>query len=327
MRDRGEVLPVGDASVGWAFASSRAGSSHVRSDKPCQDAYALWSGSVAGQPSLIAAVADGHGDDRHDQSQFGAALAVRAAIEELLSLQTHIFGVGPSSRLVSSFKADFPRRLGKRWREAVIADAESRLLEGAEGIQDYASLFPRYGTTLLAALVVGKVLLVGQIGDGEAMVVRCEGSVDFPLACESEDVGMVTDSLCSAEAHRRWRTATLGCSDGRLILLGTDGLVNAFADQTQLKKFAQSFHDRIREHGPVEVAAALPGWLDHYSDQGSGDDITLAVVQVPAVQDEQRTAADTASTDFNDHSQGDAHVIGNRPAGIRGVGEDLLAGE
>ncbi|MFN9881411.1 MAG: protein phosphatase 2C domain-containing protein, partial [Planctomycetota bacterium] len=133
MRDRGEVLPLGDAALGWAFACSRAGSAHVRSGKPCQDAYALWSGAVAGQSCMIAAVADGHGDDRHDQSQYGAALAVRAAIEEMVGLQTHFGGVGLSSQLVNSFKTDFPRRLGRRWRKAVIANARRRLRSEGSG--------------------------------------------------------------------------------------------------------------------------------------------------------------------------------------------------
>jgi serine/threonine protein phosphatase PrpC len=152
--------------------------------------------------------------------------------------------------------------------------------------------------------------------------------VDFPLACESEDVGVVTDSLCSAAAHRRWRTAALDCSEGGLILLSTDGLVNAFADQIQVNTFALSVRDRIREHGLLQVAASLPGWLDHYSDRGSGDDITLAVVLInPESNGEKRSAADTSSADFSDQSQGGAHVIGDRPTGIRGDGQDLPAGE
>ncbi|MFN9750880.1 MAG: PP2C family serine/threonine-protein phosphatase, partial [Planctomycetota bacterium] len=281
MRDRGEVLPLGDAALGWAFACSRAGSAHVRSGKPCQDAYALWSGAVAGQSCMIAAVADGHGDDRHDQSQYGAALAVRAAIEEMVGLQTHFGGVGLSSQLVNSFKTDFPRRLGRRWRKAVIANARRRLRsEGSGENQEKSDLLPRYGTTLLAALVVGNTLLVGQIGDGETMLVRPDGIVDFPLACESEDVGVVTDSLCSAEAHRRWRTAALDSSKGGLVLLSTDGLVNAFSDEIELNVFARSMKDRIREFGLLQVASSLPGWLDHYSGGGSGDDITLAVVMI-----------------------------------------------
>jgi len=299
--------------------------------KPCQDAYALWSGAVVGKACLIAAVADGHGDDRHDQSHYGAALAVRTAVEDLVGLQTHFGGAGLSSQLVNSFKTDFPRRLGRRWREAVIADARSRLLpEGSEENGENSELHIRYGTTMLAALVVSNALLIGQIGDGEVMLVRTDGTVDFPLARANEDIGAVTDSLCSAEAHRRWRTAALDSSNGGLLLLSTDGLVNAFADENQVKAFARSMKDRIQEFGLLQVASSLPGWLDDYSDRGSGDDITLAVVMIqPGSEDqaEKRSAADITSHDTNDLSQGSAHVIGDRTTGLRGDGQDLLGGE
>lgn len=331
MRDRDEVLPVGDAALGWAFACSRIGAAHVRSGKPCQDAYALWSGAIAGQACLIAAVTDGHGDDRHDQSHLGAALAVQAAVEDLIGLQTHFGGAGQSSQLANSFKADFPRRLGRRWREAVIADARSRLLpEGSGENLSNPEMLTRYGTTLLVALVVGNMLLVGQIGDGEAMVVRPEGTVDFPLTCEAEDVGVVTDSLCSAESHRRWRTAALDSTKGGLVLLSTDGLVNAFSDENQVSAFARSVKDRIRDFGLLQVASSLPGWLDHYSDRGSGDDITLAVIMLQHGSEDQaenRAVAKLTSHTTSDQSQGGAHVISDRTTGLRGDGQDLLGGE
>lgn len=319
MPDKGDFLAVGDASLGWAVASSRAGSSHLRSVKPCQDAYAIWSGSVAGEACLIAAVADGHGDDRHDQSQFGAALAVRVAIDELFTLQTNFGGSGLSARLASNFKSDFPRRIGKRWREAVIADASFRLADTMGDHHDDSAILRRYGTTLLAAIVVGNMLLVGQIGDGEVLIVRQGNSVDFPLAGQSEDAGIVTDSLCSEGAFRLWRTASLDCAQGCLILLATDGLVNAFADDTQLDMFARSMRERVIEHGLVNVANSLPGWLDYYSDRGSGDDITLALLQVnPDSQRLQRSSPSASVGDFGEHSQENADVSGDRPTGICG---------
>jgi len=304
MLDRDEMLPLGDATLGWAFASSRVGSSHVRTGKPCQDAYALWSGAISGRPCLIASVADGHGDDRHDQSQYGAALAVRAAIEEMIGLQTNFGDVGVSSKLINSFKTDFPRRLGRRWREAVIADARSRLLlVGSEENWENSDLFLRYGTTLLATMVVGNILLVGQIGDGETMLLRHDGIVDFPLRCENEDVGVVTDSLCSAEAHLRWRTATLDSSQGGLVLLSSDGLVNAFSDENQLNTFVRILKDRIQEFGLLRVASSIPGWLDHYSGRGSGDDITLAVIMIQP--ESEGHAEKQSASEITIHGTGD----------------------
>lgn len=329
---------LSNAPCGWAFASSRAGASHLRSGLPCQDAYAIWSSAFMGQPCVIAAIADGHGDARHDQSHFGAALAVRAAIEELHSLelamrapvgQSHIRQCngngGLTRQLVNDFKSDFSRRLGKRWREAVDNDAKSRL---PEQCSNPVALYSRYGTTLLAVIAVGNELLLGQIGDGEAILVTPEGRVDCPLACEDEGVGVVTDSLCAPDAHRRWRTAALNCSEGGLILLATDGLVNAFTDRSQLHTFARSMSDRIQEHGMLEIAAALPGWLDHYSEKGSGDDITLAIVRLfPASHDQNQPSSDLSNADCVEPFPGNEHVIGNRTTGICRDGQDSVSGE
>ena len=91
------------------------------------------------------------------------------------------------------------------------------------------------------------------------------------------EVGGETDSLGSVDAPRLWRTAALERTGAGLLLLATDGLINAFADDEQWHAFALSLRERIREFGWPSVASALPGWLDHYSETASGDDITLAV--------------------------------------------------
>jgi hypothetical protein len=126
MSQRVEIPVFGEATLGWAFACSRRGASHRRAGKPCQDAYALRTGSGAGAPSIAIAVADGHGDDRHDLSHLGSTLAVRAAVEELSALFTCHALEGKWTQLKASFKADFPRRLGRRWREAVVGEQRAQ---------------------------------------------------------------------------------------------------------------------------------------------------------------------------------------------------------
>ena len=270
-----EIPAIGDSTLGWAFGCSRIGASHRRAGKPCQDAYALWTGSAAGASDLALAVADGHGDDRHDLSHFGSSLAVRAAVEELGAIHACYALEGKWTELKSSFKADFPRRLGRRWREAVLG--EQRRRSDAADSEPEEALLIRHGTTLIAALVVGDVLLIGQIGDGGVLLLTEGGEVECPLPNNPLEVGGETDSLGSADAPRLWRTAALERTGAGLLLLATDGLINAFADDEQWHAFALSLRERIREFGWPSVASALPGWLDHYSETASGDDITLAV--------------------------------------------------
>ena len=72
---------------------------------------------------------------------------------------------------------------------------------------------------------------------------------------------------------------------GGLLLLTTDGLPNSFADDTAFDQFVVSLRQRIHDHGFGGVADALPAWLDHYSDQGSGDDMTLVIIDVPPIDE------------------------------------------
>ncbi len=285
-----ETPVVGDATLGWTFACSRRGSSHGRTGKPCQDAYAVWSGSAAGAPCLAMAVADGHGDDRHDLSHFGSALAVRAAIEELIALSNCYALERKWAQLKASFKTDFPRRLARRWREAVLTDYRQRAEVAGDPLDSDAegALLIRHGTTLIVALLAGDVLLLGQIGDGDVVLVKDGGDVECPLGDKPLVVGGETESLSSAESPRLWRTTALEQTGG-LLLLATDGLRNAFADDDQWYAFARSLCHRIHEFGVLPVASALPSWLDHYSEKASGDDITLAVAVVnpsPGADDE-----------------------------------------
>ena len=130
---------------GGRLGAAGTGDSHLRAGKPCDDAYAVWSGSLGAIPALAVAVADGHGDLRHDQSRFGAGIAVHAALEE-----AGCFFAGSTRinrgylEICSDFKTAFARRVTRRWREMVEQDAERRGV-GAGTLDPLKILF-RYGT-------------------------------------------------------------------------------------------------------------------------------------------------------------------------------------
>ena len=66
------------------------------------------------------------------------------------------------------------------------------------------ALLIRHGTTLITALVVGDVLLIGQIGDGGAVLVKDGGEVECPLSTiRSKSVGRPIRSA-------RWRRPACG---------------------------------------------------------------------------------------------------------------------
>ena len=267
----------------WAIACSRIGPSHVRAGKPCQDASAVWSSDVAGRSCLIAAVADGHGDDRHDQSQHGSRIAIQTATADLIDFYGQCLERGLGSQLIAEFKNNFPRHIVRQWRQSVERDAASRF--GAAAIPDGQTpteVIVRYGTTLLVAFAFGGTAVVGQLGDGIVAVVHEDGTVKFPLSVEAVEIGGVTDSLCGAEAHLRWRTAVIDISDGPTLVLSTDGVTNAFPNEVELCRLLCSVQSLAAEHGMVRVKTWLPEWLDRYSAE-SGDDVSLAIMTLAAM--------------------------------------------
>jgi len=282
MPDTGEFHCTSNTGLGWAFGTSRTGSSHRSSNRPCEDAFALWSGSAGAAPCIAIAVADGHGDPRHDRSRTGSALAVQAAIEELVMFhRMHLHEV-PQYIIRSEFRADFPRRICRRWREAVSEDAHRCDGGISRDTEPDNSVFSRYGSTLIAAAVMQETILTGQIGDGDLVLVRPDGSVQFPIPADTELLGSETRSLSSRDAHLLWRTATLDRGEGGVLIAATDGISDSFdgSEGPEFVKFIKSLVGRIGQYGVENVAAAMSGWLDHYSALASGDDMTLVFVLV-----------------------------------------------
>jgi serine/threonine protein phosphatase PrpC len=138
-------------------------------------------------------------------------------------------------------------------------------------------VFTRYGTTLLAALIVADTILLAQIGDGDLVLVRPGGTIESPLPRDPVLAGNETHSLSSTDAHLLWRTATIDREDGGVLLGATDGISDSFngSDSEEFSVFIHSLIDRIHTYGIEAVAAAMGGWLDRFSAIASGDDMTL----------------------------------------------------
>ena len=278
MEETRETVPVSIPPVGWACGCTRRGTSHVRDGRPCQDAHAIWSSSFMGEPILVVAVADGHGGGRHDLSHCGAALAVQAVVSEVIASLPVPGGEGAWRPVSGSGDEEFQDRVTARWKGHVAADASQRpgLSPAGEGLQD---LLSRYGTTLLIALIDGSECWLGQIGDGDILLVRPDGSIEAPIPKDETLLGTVTYSLSSRDSPGLWRTARIPLGNGGLLLMPTDGLSDSFENpEAEFRVFARSLSERVTGFGIDKVGSALPGWLDGYSLNGSGDDMTLALV-------------------------------------------------
>jgi hypothetical protein len=203
-------------------------------------------------------------------------------VEELVYFHRMYLHDTPRHILRSEFRADFPRRVSRRWRESVTDDAVRRELTGTGENETPPGTFTRYGSTLIAASVIADTILIGQIGDGDIVLVRPDGTVECPIPQDTSLMGGETRSLSSRDAHLLWRTATLDRGNGGVLIAATDGISDSFdgSEGPEFMKFIQSLVARIGQYGVENVAEAMSGWLDRYSELASGDDMTLVFVLI-----------------------------------------------
>ncbi|MBO9610856.1 MAG: protein phosphatase 2C domain-containing protein, partial [Paenibacillaceae bacterium] len=200
-----------------------------------------------------------------------------AAIEVMQDLHHKLVSV--PGELARSFKQDLPRRVVRRWQHYVRDDAESRGIPVPEEMDKLRELYSRYGTTLLVALCTSRMILLGQIGDGNMMLINAKGHAEMLFANRSDElVGNATFSLCSDQSHLLWLTAQRSV-EGKptLLLMSTDGLSNSFDSDQSYQAFAVSLWESIRAKSVHAFRDYFPGMLRDFTERGSGDDITMAL--------------------------------------------------
>ncbi len=270
------------------------GSAHVRSGLPNQDAAQCIATSGEGStPGIaIAAVSDGHGGVRHFRSQIGSSLAVSTAVDVLQGfLLQHAAGAGAEAISAEDIQY-LERDLVDRWISAVSKDLENNpltsqelgTLEEGDGAESRTSVetvpILAYGATLLVAAATDSLILYLQLGDGEILCVDSAGETTRPLPADARLLGNQTTSLCQPDAWQEFRAAWFAPPDfPALVLLSTDGYANSFRSDDDFLKIGSDYLEIIREQGISVLADELPAILTEATQQGSGDDITLAIMQ------------------------------------------------
>jgi len=165
------------------------------------------------------------------------------------------------------------------WLHSVASHlAEHPVGEGAPPMDFEA--YQLYGTTLLAAGICRGRLLCLQIGDGDILALRPDGSLFRPLPDSPDCVDNLTDSLCQDDAVDRFRVALVE-GEVALVLLTTDGYGNSYEDDAAFEEIGPDYLALLNRVGPDRVTAGLPGWLAEITRTGSGDDITLGLLWTP----------------------------------------------
>lgn len=277
------------ADIQWRIiGDSVKGALHHRNGKPNQDA---WAGSKAVH---CVAVADGHGSAKHQRSDIGAQLAVEVTIELLEEFANQPYDV----RLIKEASSYLPGKIVQAWREAVVGDHQKHELSGdpAQNIdkasatveQDDVAIYSLYGTTLLAALVTEDYALYLQIGDGNVLVLNDAGETETPLPQNASFIANETNSLSQTNAANHFEQKIIFFayqSPPVLISLCSDGYINSYTSPIEFETVIKDIKQLLFEQGEEKVQAMLPDWLNETSQQGSGDDITIALLyRLPELQ-------------------------------------------
>lgn len=265
------------------------GYSHLKDDKPCQDSCESFADNYIG----LAIVADGHGGDKYIRSDVGSHEAVfrsKLFAYKMVKGNLETFIKRKDKKAIGTNLELLKGHIIREWRESVmnhynlheLSDKELDLCEKAKIALpvDENAIPMLYGTTLLICGYIEKYQFwfALQIGDGKTVVIREDNSVFSPPGLENEKLGFgVTTSLCSQNAGIEFHYA-FGFEKIAGIAVMSDGLTDSF-DTEKLPDFLLSIQKNAvanAENAKRELEAFLP----KLSEQGSGDDISIAGIFV-----------------------------------------------
>ncbi len=260
------------------MGASIPGSRHARSGKPNQDAIAL--GELPKMGGTFAAISDGHGSRTCFRSGKGAHLAVSIA-EKVLH----------TDRIADYLKERHGMRLIAEeilhlWRSSVMEHLKQHPFipdETEELDRQQRTLLGRnalvaYGATLLVAYVLESDVYFLQLGDGDFLTLDSAGAVNGVFKPDGKHMGNATTSLCMPNALDEFRFCHLHSGPLKMLLGSTDGYGNSFRSEADFHKTLRDFSRLISVHGFDAVHGKLPEWLKETSEQGSGDDISVALI-------------------------------------------------
>lgn len=259
-------------------AATVPGAVHLRNGRPNQDAVAWLPASGEGE-RVVMAVSDGHGGAASPRSALGSAFAVDVTVEELSQL-AHPVTPDTVDRAFAAIVERWRQRVSEHLAGQPLTPAELesggvRAGAGTAVIADRPTI--AYGATLLFAIVSDQQLVLGQIGDGDVLVVGAAGRAVRPLPLDPRLVAHVTTSLSDDDPLSNARTMVLDPADSRLVLLSTDGYANSFATDDAFLQVGYDLLCSVESQGVGSVRESLPGWLAETTLHGSGDDISVAI--------------------------------------------------
>jgi len=275
------------------IGASVQGPYHKNKGQPNQDAIG-WEQKKPGKLPIILSVADGLGDEMFFRSDRGSRFAIEASIEicNRHIRKIHRWREGQlRHRLLDEIIECWNQKIFEDLKSDPFSPEEEQL--STKYVQHYFSKIPEvegidqsifiraypYSTTLNTVIVTSTAIIALQVGDGDIVIVRDDGSTKeiFSLKMDCGRViplsyPNVRDS-CNICRRDMRRVRPL------IIYLSTDGY-SAGYDSSKVdfdEIIAFEFHSKIQEFSVEDIHEALPSLLEELS-QGSLDDLTLGII-------------------------------------------------
>lgn len=267
----------------WArpLCCTRTGAAHLRKAKACQDfSISRMISSCDQIPVMVMGVADGHGGQRYWLSHEGSRLACESAIEAIESFISH-----QDSRFLSKIDAcqnwlavDLPAVIYSKWLTAI--ELHWHKFHYRDVIEFNAET---YGTTI--GLVIMTPYWWGHTGVGDWDLVLIPEDGSNRLVSEENDVAAVgesTFSLCKGESIKIFtsRAGIYSLHSADLpfkLVLSTDGIRKSCSTDADYFTLAGYLASASLSPYPDDEFVDLPSSLDRITNEGSGDDVSIAV--------------------------------------------------
>lgn len=263
------------------MAISKRGYSHAKKDKPCQDASIY----VNGRNYAAVIVCDGHGGDKHFRSDLGSKIAVGACVESIDDFVKCIEKRKEKTRLHALLEG-YGNYLIFAWRETIKKHYRNNPFLGTE-INDFSmetikelenNPYIAYGSTLILAIVCKENLFIIKLGDGEVRVCTEQG-ITSPVPNSEEFAFGKTASLCNSTASAHIQSRIIPISTVKSCVISTDGVINSFETEEHFNNFCKTLSDECKEN-IEEFEKDLGDFLPKLTEQGSGDDVSVAILTI-----------------------------------------------
>jgi len=253
------------------------GYSHKLHGLPLQDA-SRQKRSPDGSWAAVA-VADGHGSASCKYSDDGSMLAARVFLDCMDSLysmkNTHLeefIRQEADTGIAMNIVWDWQKRVKK------LHSDYQRELPLKNGEIDDTALYHLYGTTLIGMLITPEFHFAFQIGDGN--ITSVSGKKAAAVLEDDQLLGVETHSMCEKQPwkHARYSIKHIENPQQFAYVITTDGFKNSHASQEDYERSCIDYVSMLEENGEHAIKENLPDWLSETSEQGCGDDITMAII-------------------------------------------------